>query len=116
MLKFLKLSKPTARVQKKFVFVPTCHLCGVAGNIRPNCFLLRQKPKLETRSATRNTDNPKFVLVCHFCRVSGHIRPNCRKLKFNHYVFQFRICDDISPATNPDKLVHMFLKNLSLLA
>ena len=28
-------------VHKKFVFVPTCHLCGVVGHIRPNCSLLR---------------------------------------------------------------------------
>ena len=41
------MSKPTTRVQKKFVFVHTCHLCGVIGHIRPNCSLLRKKPKLE---------------------------------------------------------------------
>ena len=34
-------SKLTVREQKKFVFVPTCHLCGVVGHIRPNCSLLR---------------------------------------------------------------------------
>ena len=73
-------SKPTIRVQKKFVFVPTCHLCGVVGHIRPNCSLLRQKPKSKTRFAVRNTDVPKFVLVCHFCGVRGYIRPNCYKL------------------------------------
>ena len=33
--------KPTVRVHKKFVFVPTSHLCGVVGHIRPNCSLLR---------------------------------------------------------------------------
>ena len=33
--------KSTARVQNKFVFVPTCHLCGIVGHIRSNCFLLR---------------------------------------------------------------------------
>ena len=27
------VSKPIARVQKKFVFVPTCHLCGVVHHI-----------------------------------------------------------------------------------
>ena len=37
-------SKPTAKLQKKYVFVPTCHLCCVVGYIRPNCSLLRQKP------------------------------------------------------------------------
>ena len=35
------MSKPTVSVQKKYVFVPTCYLCGVVGHIRPNCFLLR---------------------------------------------------------------------------
>ena len=39
-------SKPTIREHNKSVFVPTCHLCGVAGHIRPNCSLLRQKPKI----------------------------------------------------------------------
>ena len=57
------MSKPTASVQKKSVSVPTCHLCDVVGHIRPNCSLLRQKPKSETRFAIRNTDVPKFVLV-----------------------------------------------------
>ena len=50
------MSKPTARVQKNSVFVPTCHFCGVVGHIRPNCSLLRQKPKSMTRSSSRNTD------------------------------------------------------------
>ena len=35
------MSKPTIRKHNKFVFVPTCHLCGVVGHIRPNCSLLR---------------------------------------------------------------------------
>ena len=34
-------SKPTVREHNKSIFVPTCHLCGVVGHIRPNCFLLR---------------------------------------------------------------------------
>ena len=110
------MSKPTIREHNKFVFVPTCHLCGVVGHIRPNCSLLRQKPKSETRFAIRNTDVSKFVPVCHFCGVSDHIRPNCHKLKFKHSVFQSRICDDISLAISPYKLFHIFLKNLSLLA
>ena len=42
-------SKPTVREHNKFVFMPTCHLCGVVGHIRPNCSLLRQKPKSENR-------------------------------------------------------------------
>ena len=33
------VSKPTIRVHKKSVFVPTCHLCGIVGHIRPNCYL-----------------------------------------------------------------------------
>ena len=110
------MSKPTVREHNKSVFVPTCHLCGVVGHIRPNCSLLRQKPKSETRLAVRNTNVPKFVHVCHFCGVYGHICPNCYKLKFKHSVFQSRICDDISPAISPQKLFHTLLKNLSLLA
>ena len=34
-------SKPPVRKQKKYVFVPTCHLCGFVGHIRPKCSLLR---------------------------------------------------------------------------
>ena len=109
-------SKPTVREHNKSVFVPTCHLCGVFGHIKPNCSLLRQKRKSENIFAVRNTDVPKFVHVCHFCGVHGHIRPNCHKLKFKHSVFQSKICDDISPAISPNKLFYMLLKNLSLLA
>ena len=110
------MSKPTVREHNKYVFVPTCHLYGVVGHIRPNCSLMRQKPKSETRFIVRNIDVPKFVHVCHFCGVSDHIRPNCHKLKFKHSVFQSRTCNNISPAISPNKLVHMLLKNLSLLA
>ena len=109
-------SKPIVREHNKSVFVPTCHLCGVIGHIRPNFSLLRQKPKFETRFVVRNTDVSKFVPVCHFCGVSGHIRPDCHKLKSKHSVFQSRICDDISPTISPYKLFHILLKNLSLLA
>ena len=109
-------SKPIVREHNKYVFVPTCHLCDVVGHIRPNCSLLRQKPKYDTRFVVRNTDVSKFVPVCHFCGVSDHVRPNCHKLKFKHSVFQSRICDDISPAISSNKLFHMLLKNLSLLA
>ena len=110
------MSKPTVREHNKYVFVPTCHLCSVVGHIRPNCSLLRQKPKSETRFVIKNTDVPKFVLVCHFCGVSGHIRSNCHKLKFKNSVFQSKVCDDIYPAISPYKLFHIILKNLSLLA
>ena len=110
------MSKPIVKEDNKSVFVPTCHLCGVVGHIRPNCSLLRQKPKSETRFVVRNTDVPKFVLICHFCGVSGHIHPNCYKLKFKHFVFQSKICDDISLAISLYKLFHILLKNLSLLA
>ena len=108
--------KPTIRVQKKSIFEPTCHLCGIVGHIRPHCSLLRQIPKFEIRSAIRNIDVPKFVHICHFCGLIGHIRPNCHKLKFNHSLFLSRICDDISSATSLDKLFHLLLKNLNLLA
>ena len=115
-----EVSKPKSKLAvkeyKKFVSVPTCHLCGVVGHIRPNCFLLRQEPKPMTRNPTRNTDVPKFVHVCHFCGVRGHIHPNCHKLNFKHSVFRSKICDDISPAISPYKLFHMLLKNLNLLA
>ena len=110
------ISKSTVREYNKSIFVPTCHLCRVVGHIRPNYFLLRQKPKSETRFVVRNIDVPKFVLVCHFCGVSGHICRNCHKLKFKHSVFQSRICDDISPTISSYKLFHILLKNLSLLA
>ena len=53
------MSKPTVREYNKSVFVPTCHLWGVVGHIRPNCSLLRQKPKSKNRFAVRNTDVPK---------------------------------------------------------
>ena len=109
-------SKPTDRLLKKFVFIPTCHICSFVGHISPNCSLLRKKSKSESRSTVRNTDVPKLVRVCHFCGLSGHIRPNCHKLKFKHSVFQSRICDDISPTISHDKLFHMLLKNISLLA
>ena len=77
------VSKPTAIVHNKYVFESTCHLCGVVGHIRPNCSLLRQKPKHVTRSVSRNTNVP----VCHFCGVIGHICPNCLKLKFKYFMF-----------------------------
>ena len=109
------MSKPTVREHNKYIFVSTYHLCGIVGHIRPNCSLLKQKPKSKTRYVVRNTDVPKFVPVCHFCSVSNHIRPNCHKLKFKNSIFQFRICDDISPAISPYKLFHFLLKNLSLL-
>ena len=57
----------SAIVHKKSVFVPICHLCGVVGYIRPNCSLLRQKPKSETKFVVKNINVPKFVYVCHFC-------------------------------------------------
>ena len=113
---FKPKSKPTIREYNKSVFVPICHLCGVVGHIRPNCSFLRQEPKPVTENSTRNTEVPKFVPICHFCGNCGHIRPNCHKLKFKHYVFQSRICDDISLAISPNKLFHMLLKSLSLLA
>ena len=75
------MSKPIASVQNKYVFVPTCHICGVVGYIRPNCSLLRKKPKSETRFVVRNTDVPKFVPSCHFCGKFGNIRPNSFKLQ-----------------------------------
>ena len=100
----------------KFVFVPTCHLCGVISHFRSNCSLLRQKSKPMIRSTSTNTNISKFVPVYNFCGATSHIRPNCYKLEFKHFVFQSRICDDISPTISPDKLFHMLLKNLSLLA
>ena len=39
--------KPIGKLQTKSIFVPTYHLCGIVGHIRPNCSLLRKKPKLE---------------------------------------------------------------------
>ena len=34
------ISKSTVKEHNKSVFVPTCHICGVVGHIRPNCSLL----------------------------------------------------------------------------
>ena len=110
------MSKPTIREHNKSIFMPTYHLCGVVGHIRPNCSLARQKPKFETRFVVRNNNVPKVVPVCHFCGVSSHICSNCQKLKFKHSIFQSRIFDDISPAISPYKLLHILLKNLRLLA
>ena len=39
-------SKSTVTLHNKSIFVPTCHLCGVVGHIRPNCSLLRQNQNL----------------------------------------------------------------------
>ena len=47
-------SKPIVREHNKYVFVPTCHLCGVVSHIRPNCSLLRQKSKSKNRFTVRN--------------------------------------------------------------
>ena len=60
------MSKPTVRKHNKSVFVPTCHLCGVVGHIRPNFSLLRQKPKSETRFVVRNTDVLNLFLFVTF--------------------------------------------------
>ena len=100
-------------MQKKFVFVPSYHLCSVVGHIRPNCSLLRQKPKSKTRFVIWNIDVSKFVHVYHFCGVISHIHSNYHKLKFKHSVFQSRICNDIFPATSLDKLFHMLYKMLA---
>ena len=59
-------SKPTIKLQKKYVFVSACHLCGVVGHIRPNCSLLRQKPKSVTKFAVRNTDVLNLLLSVTF--------------------------------------------------
>ena len=101
------MSKPTIREHNKCVFVPTCHLHGVVSHIRPNCSLLRQKLKFETRFVVRNINVPKFVHVCHFYGVSSHIRPNCHKLKFKISIFQSKICDDISSVISPYKLFYL---------
>ena len=77
------------------------------------CWGKNQNLRIDLRLGT---NVPKFVPVFHFCGVHGHIRPNCHKLKSKHSVFQSTICDDISPAISPNKLFHMLLKNLSLLA
>ena len=66
------MSKPYVRVHKKSVFMPTCHLCGNVGHIGPNCSLLRQKPKSETRYVVRNIDVPKFVCVSLLWSVWSH--------------------------------------------
>ena len=72
--------------------------------------------KLLSKPTVREHNKSVFVPTYHFCGVSNHIRPNCHKLKFKNFVFQSRICDDISPAISPYKLFHTLLKNLNLLA
>ena len=84
---FKPVSKPTTKLQKRSIFVPTYHICSVVGHIRPNCFLLRQEPKPVTRNHFRNTNVPKFVPICLFCGVYVHIHPNYHKLKFKKSVF-----------------------------
>ena len=69
-----------------------------------------------TRNPFRKTDVPKFVHDYHFYGVYDQISNNCHKLKFKLSMFHFMICDDISDAISPNKLFHMLLKNLSLLA
>ena len=69
-----------------------------------------------SKPTVREHNKSVFVPTYHFCGVSDHIRPNCHKLKFKNFVFQSRICDDISPAISPYKLFHTLLKNLNLLA
>ena len=70
------VSKPSIRVHKKYIFVPTYHLCGVVGHIRLNCSLLRQKPKSDTRSAVRNTDVPKAVFG------------SCKSISRKYFIFR----------------------------
>ena len=72
--------------------------------------------KLWSKPTVREHNKSVFVPTYHFCGVSDHICPNCHKLKFKNFVFQSRICDDISPAISPYKLFHTLLKNLNLLA
>ena len=60
------MSKPTVELQKKSIFVPTYHLCGVVGHIRSNCTLLRKNSKSETKFVVRNTVVPKFFLSITF--------------------------------------------------
>ena len=91
-------SKSTIREHKKSVFVPACHLCD----------FVEAKPKFETRSAIRNINVHKFVHVCHFCGVPDHICLNFHKLNFKHFVFQSRICDDISSAISPNRFFICF--------
>ena len=93
--------KSYGQLQKKSIFMPTYHICGVVGHIRPKCSLVRQEPKPVTKNPSRNTDVPKFVYFYHFSGVFGRIPPNCYKLKFKYSVFQSRICDDISLAISP---------------
>ena len=39
-------SKPTVREHNKSVFLPTCHICGVVGHIRPKLFFVEAKTKI----------------------------------------------------------------------
>ena len=57
------MSKPTVREQNKSVFVPTCHLCGVVGHIRPNCFLLSLKLKKFISLISRGIIKKMLILL-----------------------------------------------------
>ena len=43
------MSKPIVREHNKSVFVPTYHLCGTVGHIRPNCFIKTKKKKKKSK-------------------------------------------------------------------
>ena len=90
----------------------TCHLCGVIGYIRPNCSLLRKKPKFETRFAVRNTDVPKFVPGCHFCGKFRHIHPNCFKLQAAKWANKSK--EPVPQAQDPMVLIGELVKALNL--
>ena len=75
-------SKPPFRSQPKALdgskFVPSCHHCGVIGNIRPQCHKLKREQNHVARSLPKKPSGPKHI-VCHHCGAFGHLRPQCSK-------------------------------------
>ena len=75
-------SKPPFRSQPKALneskFVPTCHHCGVIGQIKPQCHKLKREQNHVARSLTKKPSGPKHI-VCHYCGAFGRLRPQCTK-------------------------------------
>ena len=61
-------------------FVPTCHLCGVIGHIKPQCPKLKREQTHVARSLLKRPSGHKHI-VCHHCDTFRHLRPHCSKFQ-----------------------------------
>ena len=61
------MSKTPPRLNKNYVFVPTCHHCHIVGHIRPNCPKLRFLSTSKVRPPSRKHSSSKTTHVCHHC-------------------------------------------------